>query len=519
MPVVLSRVARAGRAYSSALLIAAAAASPAGAATHTVPAGGDLQAALNAASPGDVILLAPGATYTGNFKLPVKHGERYIVVRSGASARDLPPAGTRTSPGFADALPKLQSPSSAPALATEPGAHHWRIENVEFLGNVKGAGDIIALGAGGAAQTQTSQMPRDLIFDRVYVHGDATVGQKRGIALNSGATQIIGSYIADIKVVGQDSQAIAGWNGSGPYLIENNYLEAAGENILFGGADPAVWNLVPSDITIRRNLMSKPLHWRHEKWQVKNVFELKNARRVLVEGNIIENVWLAAQNGFAVLFTPRNQNGGAPWSVIEDVTFQYNVIRHAGGAFNIAGFDDLHPSAQTRRIRIAHNLVYDIDKETWGGTGNLLTIGHSPVDVLIEHNTVIHSGNVLIAHGKTHGAPSPIDRFVFRDNLMRHNKYGVIGDSVGTGQPTLTAYFPGAVFERNVLAGGKASLYPAGNYFPTVDEFEAAFVDPAGGNFALVPGTRFRTGAGNGGALGADLTRLNAVARGALTVD
>src|SRR6185437_11151979 len=107
-----------------------------------------------------------------------------------------------------------------------------------------GVGDIIVLG-GSASQTQLAQLPHDLVFDRVYVHGDPAAGQKRGIALNSGYTEITNSYIADIKAVGQDAQAICGWNGSGPYVIENNYLEASGENVLFGGADPSVPNLVP----------------------------------------------------------------------------------------------------------------------------------------------------------------------------------------------------------------------------------------------------------------------------------
>src|SRR5206468_782494 len=38
---------------------------PAGGRVVTVPAGGDLQAALDRASPGDVISLAPGASYAG----------------------------------------------------------------------------------------------------------------------------------------------------------------------------------------------------------------------------------------------------------------------------------------------------------------------------------------------------------------------------------------------------------------------------------------------------------------------
>ncbi len=504
---------RSARVYASALSFLVLASVSAHAATMHVPAGGDLQAALNAAQPGDVITLAPGATYTGNFKLPVKNGETYIVVRTAASARDLPPAGTRVSPAHAGSLAKIKSSNRSAALSTAAGAHHWRIELVEFQANVNGTGDIIVLGAS-SSQTHLSQVPHDLIFDRVYVHGDPGLGQKRGIALNSGATHIINSYIADIKAVGQDSQAIAGWNGTGPYLIENNYLEGAGENVLFGGADPSIPDLVPSDITIRRNYFTKPLEWRGQKWQVKNAFELKNARRVLVEGNVFEHVWVAAQAGYAILFSTRNQDGRSPWAVVEDVTFRYNVVRHSANAINISGYDDNHPSAQGRRYRISHNLVYDIDRATWGGKGNFLQVGNQPRDIVVEHNTVQHTGNVVTVYGKRDGVPETIDGFVFRDNLMRHNRYGVKGDSLGVGAASLDAYFRDLTFERNVLAGGKASLYPAGNYFPSLDEFGATFVDAAAGNFALVPGSQFRNAASDGTALGADLVRLNAAAGG-----
>jgi hypothetical protein len=504
---------RRARTYASATLLLALTATPLAAATHTLAADGDLQAALNAAQPGDVIQLAPGATYTGNFKLPVKNGDAYIVVRTGGPARDLPPAGTRVSPEHAPALAKIKSPNTTAALSTTPGAHHWRIELIEFPATVNGSGDIIVFG-GSASQTQVAQMPHSLIVDRVYVHGDPVVGQKRGIALNSGATQVINSYISEIKAVGQDSQAIGGWNGSGPYLIENNYLEGAGENVMFGGSDPSIPNLVPSDITIRRNYFTKPLEWRGQKWQVKNAFELKNARRVLVEGNVFENVWVAAQAGYAILLSTRNQDGKAPWSVVEDVTFRYNVIRHVANAINISGYDDTHPSAQGKRFRISHNLVYDVDGAAWGGKGTFLQVGNEARDVVVEHNTVEHGGNAVTVYGKRDGALAVIDGFVFRDNLMRHNSYGVKGDGLGVGSATLSAYFANVTFERNALAGGKASQYPAGNYFPTSDEFAAAFVNAAEGNFALVPGSQFRGAASDGSALGADLVRLNSAAAG-----
>ncbi len=112
-------------------------------------------------------------------------------------------------------------------------------------------GDIITLGDGSAAQSELAQVPQDIVVDQCYVHGDPVRGQKRGIALNSGRTSITNSYISDIKAVGQDTQAIGGWNGPGPYTIENNYLEAAGENFLLGGADPAIPGLVTEDVVFR----------------------------------------------------------------------------------------------------------------------------------------------------------------------------------------------------------------------------------------------------------------------------
>ena len=55
---------------------------------------------------------------------------------------------------------------------------------------------------------------------------------------------------------------------------DGNYLEAAAENIMFGGAPPYIQNLVPSDIVVRRNHLTKPLAWRTQNWLVKNLFEL-----------------------------------------------------------------------------------------------------------------------------------------------------------------------------------------------------------------------------------------------------
>jgi hypothetical protein len=92
--------------------------------------------------------------------------------------------------------------------------------------------------------------------------------------------------------------------------------------------------------------------------------------------------------------------------------------------------------------------------------------------------------------------------------LLRHNTYGVIGDGRGVGHDSIDAYFPRAEFDRNVLAGGQPSLYPAGNYFPSLFDFESAFVNAAAGDFSLVAATPFRAWASDGGPLGANIARV-----------
>ena len=142
---------------------------------------------------------------------------------------------------------------------------------------------------------------------------------------------------SDIKAVGQDTQAIGGWNGPGDYLIENNYLEATGENIAFGGADPAILGLTPTHIVIRGNTIEKPLSWRGSAWQVKNLFELKNARDVTVEQNLFQRNWLSAQSGFAIVLTGRNQDGGCPWCQVENVRLRRQAIHADNIAHKVDG--------------------------------------------------------------------------------------------------------------------------------------------------------------------------------------
>ena len=468
--------------------------------TVSVPPGGDLQKALNAARPGDMIELAPGATYTGHFVLPAgRAGDSYITLRTVLDPR-LPVPDGRIQPGDAPHLAKLSSPDGQPALRTSPGAHHWRVELLEFPATAEPGGTIIALGDGSGAQTQLAQVPHDLILDRVFVHGAPGAGQRRGVALNSASTTITGCHISEIKSIGFDSQAIAGWNGPGPYTIANNYLEAAGENLMFGGADPAIQDLVPQDITIKGNTMSRPVAWRGQRWEIKNVLELKNARRVTITDNLLENNWQAAQAGFAVLFTVRNQDGRCPWCRVEDVLFERNVVQHSAGGVSILGRDDNRPSEQTRAIEIRHNLFVDIDNQHWGGNGYFLLITGGPREIVVDHNTIIqeHASGIVQVEGP------PVIGFGFTNNIVRHGAYGIMGRDHAFGNDTITAFFPAARFANNVIADGDAGRYPGGNSFPATQEFRRQFAGYDAGDFRLMPSSAWNKGGTQASALGAD---------------
>src|SRR5688572_647554 len=373
--------------------------------TVQVPAGGNLQAALDSAAPGDVIELPPGATFIGNFVLPQKNGTAPITIRT-APSDALPKANERVSPAHSGKLARIQSANGSAALRTAPGARHWKLVLLEFGPNQGGVGDIILLGDGSTAQSNLDRVPSDLLVDRCYIHGDPVRGQKRGIALNSASTTVIGSHISDIKSASQDAQAIAGWNGPGPFLIENNYLEASGENFMLGGATPGINGVVPSDVVFRRNHVTRPASWRTGSWAVKNLFELKNARRVLVEGNLFETHWQDAQAGYAIVFTPRGEGGAAPWAVVEDVTFRYNVVRNVAAVFNFLARDNNGASGPLRRVRIVDNLFYGVDRAAWGGNGLFLQVGEGPAEISVEHNTIIQTGNIITAYGGTRQAPS-----------------------------------------------------------------------------------------------------------------
>ena len=495
------------------------------AATIAVAAGGNLQAALDAANPGDTITIAAGATFNGPFKLPVKSGTGVITIRTSAPDSSLPAAGQRIDPSYSKFLPKIRSTTAGPAMKTSPGTANWRLLFLEFLpSSSTSSANLVEFGGAGINQSTLASVPQHLVMDRCYLHGDPSFGQRRGLALNSGDTQVVNSYFADFKAVQQDTQAIASWNGPGPYVIENNYIEGAAENILFGGTDPNIPNLIATNIAIRRNRITKPLAWMTQSWTVKNLIEFKNAQDVVVEGNIIENNWAAGQQGYSILFTPRNQSGTAPWSVVKNITIRSNIIRHVSAVFNISGWDNLAKTQQTQNIDIINNLVYDVSTAYHApnqvANGWFAVMGAGPRDITIEHNTVDNAGTIIImmyAGTVPAGATTATLGFVLKNNLFRDNKYGLFGANIGEGAVELATYCPNAIVLGNTFAGSDPKQYPTGNDFPTIAQWLADFVSVPTANYQLLSTSLSNNAATDGTDIGVNVATLNAALAGAST--
>lgn len=455
-----------------------------------VEPGGNLQTAIESASFGDTVVLQAGATYIGPLTLPNKTGGQdaeFITIRT-SNLDGIAKDGERIKPNLQGTpMARIVAPSGQPAIRTEQGAHHYKFIGIEIAPAANADYTFNLIDLGSADYNSYSQFPHHLVFDRCYVHSTGLNKARRGFALNSAETSVLNCHISGFAGAGDETQAISGWNGPGPLHIINNYLEGAGEVLLIGGADPSIPNLVPSDIEIRRNYFYKRAEWMGNA-TVKGTLELKNAKRVVIDGNVIET----ALRVTALVITVRNQNGKAPWSTIEDVEITNNVIRHASAGVNLLGSDNEHSSQEVKRIRIANNLFEDIVNPN----DNAFFVQiNGATSVTVENNTVQQIGNVISAYG------APTKEFTFRNNIVQHNAYGIVcqidGPSCTDG--TSCNCFPGGLITGNLISDSAnvsaneaiEKKYPAGNFF--VKSFdEIGFVDYRNGRWQLSDKSKYR---------------------------
>src|SRR5271165_206844 len=528
---------------------------PAPGSTITVNAGGDLQSALNNAQCGDTIALQAGANFTGLvFTFPAKacDNQHWIIVRTSTPDANLPPEATRMAPCYAGvtSLPgRPIYPCNQPArlLATitytgassgpiifANGANHYRLIGLEITRAAGNGHSVVAL-----VGPETGGSMDHIVLDRMYIHGTAKDETRRGVQMSGGTnTAVQDSYLSDFHCNVQgactDSQAIAGGAGSlptGPLRIVDNFLEAAAENIIFGGSTAAQ---TPADIEIRLNHLFKPMFWLQGQpgftgpaFVVKNHFELKNAQRVLFDSNVLENTWGGfSQDGFSILLTPRNQalnnTNVCPLCQVTDVTIRYVTISHVGGGFQIANPQDLTSSALAgERYSIHDVIIDDIDKVKYAGFGSFAQVSTIPTpllqDVAINHITAFPP-HVLFNVGGPSGVQMP--GFAFTNSIVTSGDSAITStgaygtaDCANSDVPlkTMQLCFSAYSFSTNAILAAPsqypASKWPKGNLFYSSPD-AIGFVNynnGNGGDYHLLPSSPAKGAASDGTDLGANV--------------
>jgi len=507
--------------------------------TFPVNAGGSIQTAINAAAVANPnlnheIVVQAGSAFTGALTIPARAaGTGWIIIRSSALA-SLPAAGTRVGPANAANMPKIQGPgtgaSFTPIIDIQAGARQWRLVGLEVtVSNGSPHATLIRIGSG--AETTVGQLATNIVLDRVYLHSFSTAlsaGLKFGVQMNGAKIALLDSYVDDMKAApnqilsGDDgeSKGVIAWNGSGPFKIVNNFIQAAAINVLFGGSDASAAALRPADLDFRNNYVPKDAaRWRGTSVVAKTTFELKNMARVLIEGNRFETAWVPANGdgGQLIRLNVRNQNGTDPGSRVQDITFRNNIVKSGGTGIQFLVHDDPNASSNMARGLFENNLFDDINSVTWGGLGNAWTFAsyspgspepNSAQEMVFNHNTVFSNMAPINAQDSTNQVFEP-GANTFQNNIFQRGSFGLVSGSFGEGTPTLNGRFAAAPFTRNLMIGGSSLSYPANNFFP-VTVLAVGFVNFAAGDYHLAATSIYRNLATDGTDIGVNVDTLNA---------
>ncbi len=512
-----------------------------------------LQQALNSAACGDTIQLQAGAVFNGLFTFPQKacDNQHWIIVRTSAPDTALPPEGVRMTPCYAGVAslpgrPAFNCTSTQKVLATiaysgtgsgpiqfANGANHYRLLGLEVTRTVGGLPVGALISPQGGADS--------IIVDRSWVHGTAVDETRRGVAYD-GVTNaaVIDSYLNDFHCSSPgtctDSQDITSGLGSlpaGPIKIVNNFLESAGESVLFGGGAATV---TPTDIEVRRNHFFKPMIWKQgapgfigTTFIVKNHFELKNAQRVLVEANIFENSWGGfSQHGFSIVLTPKNQSQNGlnicPLCQVTDVTIRYNTISHAASVFQIANA----PSAtgglplDGQRYSIHDIIADDINAAAYVGNGVFAQVSTVAAPILqnvsINHITAFPNTTMLNIGGPI----SPkMPNFSLTNSIILSGPYPVWSTGGGTSNcayydiplTTMSACFGPYSFASNAILNSPTvytlAKWPVGNQFGTTSTPQFVnYNNGVGGDYHLLASSPYKNAASDGLDVGANVNAV-----------
>ena len=491
--------------------------------TYTVGASGcdytNLQTAINAASPGDIISVTAGETFTGNFTLPEKSNpnNKWIYIQSSAYS-SLPAPSTRVALSDASNMARIKTTTyNGTAISADNKANYYRLVGLELYATTNHCNYLTLFGD--RTLTDENDQPHHIIIDRCYLHGDSDVLYP--VVFSGPTMAIIDSYLSDLRRGAGSgyNQGIKGDNGRGPYKIQNNYIEVATINVMFGGDATYITNMIPSDIEIKDNHFTKKIDW-YNVYACKTHFEIKNAQRVLIDGNEFDNSWVAKsdQRGQALNLRTQGSLGGQQitWAACQDITITNNIFHDVGTGITITG-DGTGVGNEAKRIKIENNLFYDL-KRSYAKTNQCWPVmidsnmadPKMTRDIIYNHNTAvgeINAGIYFAGGGK------------IKDDIEITNSiFGVImcgGACACYADLCIERHFttPATDFYGNycVFVGGNASdynTYFGSNIWLPSSINDIGFVSIASDNYRLDNTSPYKNAASDGTDVGVDVDQL-----------
>jgi hypothetical protein len=302
------------------------------------------------------------------------------------------------------------------------------------------------------------------------------------------------------RSAGSDCQAI--WYRSefqvpsARHHAENCTLQATTENIMVSdGAD----SIPTSDLTFKRCHFHKPLTWQHflptrdpnpswdgVEWSVKNLFELKFSRRVLVEGCVLENSWQGAQNGEAFVLNHGFVSRDSRAIDSTDSMFRHNTIINVDRFATLNAANAPSPGEATRTAFV-NNLGL-------GVRGAFIYLGWVARDLLVENNTIVpelgsHYDRFYGALTVQTQGPGRSPRWTLKNNIFGWASSGalLLVSNVGNLYPVTNAHLDTYFADRSWSGNAqfnKVGANPAINGITFYASPAAAGIDPATGRLS-----------------------------------
>jgi hypothetical protein len=314
--------------------------------------------------------------------------------------------------------------------------------------------------------TRPEHQAKQIVVDRCYFTATTEDNVRRAIGMHGVDITVRNSFIEYSKDFNTDAQAILSYNGAGPYTVENNFLEGAAENVLFGGAigeeianppaDPQ--GVTPADILFRYNYLPKnPARfrlepWRHGLWveRGKTIQPTTSASTTLIALNsgytgTTEPAWPTSRGATVtdgeVVWKAWSPTAQLRWVVKNN--FEIKAAERARFQFNVT--DGMWAASQSVAVNIKSVYLPRASGEYRGRTEN----------ILFRDNVVRSAPAALVVVGidRSTIANVKVVNNLFYDIDAKKHGIGLERQFMFLGLP-----FPGLVFEHNTAISGSSAL-------------------------------------------------------------